>query len=458
VAADVILVAGLGFGDEGKGSIVDYLAREKYTDLVVRYNGGAQAAHHVVTKNGVHHTFAQFGSGTFAAADTFLSKYMMVNPETLLAEAAGLEKVGVKKPLNLMWIDNCALVTTRFHRAANRLHERSRLSKHGSCGMGIGETASDAIAFPEEVLRAEDLTYERRSILQEKLVMLQKRKQKELEPLRESTSYAKSDWNIIDNDHSVRSEIAVIEGLRSIKEQQPRFVSEGFLDERLETSARIIFEGAQGVLLDENYGFHPHTTWSTCTFANALALLRNYKDPIKKLGVIRAYGTRHGQGPFPTENDDFHALSAHDHNNSDGSMQGSFRSGYFDLVLAKYALDVIGGVDGLAMTCLDRLPLYAGPLPVAVAYDSRDFEDRRYFETDNKDRLRVSARVDLAYQEGLTRAMGRLYAESEYVTLSKGQYGPLRYALGLADRLGTRLHLISEGPTAGHKMRIDNRG
>ena len=75
-----ILIADLGFGDSGKGTTVDHLARREGASAVVRYNGGAQAAHNVVTEEGLHHTFAQFGSGTFAGAKTHLSRCMMINP------------------------------------------------------------------------------------------------------------------------------------------------------------------------------------------------------------------------------------------------------------------------------------------------------------------------------------------------------------------------------------------
>ena len=132
------LVAGLGFGDEGKGSIVDYLVRRENARTVVRFNGGAQAAHNVVTPEGAHHTFAQFGSGSFAGAETVLSKFVMVNPPALLKEAAALKGKGVEPQV---YVDKAALVTTPFHVAVNRIKESRRGSgRHGSCGMGIFET------------------------------------------------------------------------------------------------------------------------------------------------------------------------------------------------------------------------------------------------------------------------------------------------------------------------------
>ena len=89
-----ILTVDLGFGDAGKGSIVDFLTREHNAHTVIRYNGGAQAGHRVVTDDGREHVFAQFGSGTLAGADTHLSRYMLLDPVAMLAEAAHLRTLG----------------------------------------------------------------------------------------------------------------------------------------------------------------------------------------------------------------------------------------------------------------------------------------------------------------------------------------------------------------------------
>ena len=116
----------------------------------------------------------------------------------------------------------------------------------------------------------------------------------------------------------------------------------------------MVFEGAQGVLLDQNVGFHPHTTWSNTTFDNALEMLNSegYTGEITKLGILRTYHTRHGQGPFPTEGSI--PFVAEPHNTPQG-WQGNFRVGAFDAVLGRYAIRVCGGVDGLVITHGDRV-------------------------------------------------------------------------------------------------------
>lgn len=108
MSASVLMVCGLAWGDECKGSIVDFLTRRHRARLIVRHNGGAQCGHNVVTDDGRHHTFAQFGAGTLAGAETFLSRYMLVNPIFMLAEATHLAEIGVSDPLSLMRVDKRA--------------------------------------------------------------------------------------------------------------------------------------------------------------------------------------------------------------------------------------------------------------------------------------------------------------------------------------------------------------
>jgi adenylosuccinate synthase len=118
---------------------------------------------------------------------------------------------------------------------------------------------------------------------------------------------------------------------------------------------RMVFEGAQGVLLDEDFGWHPHTTGSKTTSANARILLADAGVPderITHIGCVRAYGTRHGAGPFVGEDPGFDFDEPH---NSAGAWQGQWRQGYLDLVALRYAVDCDPHVDGIALSHLDRL-------------------------------------------------------------------------------------------------------
>ena len=284
--AEALIVVGLGYGDEGKGSVVDHLARACDARAVVRFNGGAQAAHNVVLADGRQHTFAQFGSGTFAGAATHLSRYVLVNPLLLFLEAEQLARAGVADPLARLTISADAPITTPFHIAANQLRELARGgARHGSCGLGIGETMRDVVAGIH--IRAGDLRHPAR--LREALIDLQERKRREMRagfqgawPL--GTPSALRSARALNDTLEV---FATLAETVAIVDEPPDF-----------GAGTVIYEGAQGVLLDEHAGFFPHVTWSRTTPVNARALAGAEATTI---GVARTYMTRHGAGPLVTE-------------------------------------------------------------------------------------------------------------------------------------------------------------
>jgi adenylosuccinate synthase len=131
----------------------------------------------------------------------------------------------------------------------------------------------------------------------------------------------------------------------------------------MEPAELMVFEGAQGVMLDEKHGTAPYNTWTNTTFENADTLLDEIgcKDRVR-IGCLRSYYTRHGAGPFPTEDNSLDLPESH--NGNDG-IQGKFRVGHFDFTLAKQALSIVGGVDVLAISHMDYLP--------RLAWDENDF-------------------------------------------------------------------------------------
>jgi len=279
-----VIVVDLGYGDAGKGTVVDWLCSRQVSRpvrTVVRFNGGAQAAHNVITRDGRHHAFAQFGAGTFTpGVRTHLSRFVLVDPFALAAEAAHLASLGVPHALDLLTVDRDALLATPYHQAANRAREVARgESRHGSCGMGIGETASYALAHPYDAPRVGDCATPR--ALARKLTALRDRLTTEIGPLTAPPA--------ADVAHAYRAFAMRVN------------IVDGSYLARLLRTAPVVFEGAQGVLLDEWRGFHPYTTWSTTTFANAGELLAEAGQQAFRLGVIRTFMTRHGPGPFVTE-------------------------------------------------------------------------------------------------------------------------------------------------------------
>jgi len=359
--SNVVVLAGMGFGDEGKGSFIDFLAREQNAGLVVRYNGGCQAAHAVVLADGRHHTFSQFGSGTFTPwCRTHLSRYMLVQPGSMLAENKHLESLGVHDAFDRTTIDGAALITTRFHAAVNRLREMSRdRSRHGSCGLGIGETVVDFLAHGGDVLYAASMRDP--VVLRSKLAFLQAVNRMKVEDLKPTESPMwDEEWKWLSDPMFIEAEAQACEELVARAEIVPG----DWLDEQIEKDGRILFEGAQGVLLDQYAGFMPYCTRSTTSFDNALTLLSGHKVPVTRMGIIRSYFTRHGAGPMPTEDE---ALAIPEMHNCLNTWQQDFRRGHFDMVLFRYALQALGGVDQIVVTHMDKRP---NPQKICTGYDS----------------------------------------------------------------------------------------
>lgn len=378
--AKVTIIADLGFGDAGKGSLVDYLVRAENAKTVVRYNGGAQAAHNVVSPEGIHHTFSQFGSGTLAGAKTHLSRFVYLDPLALLEEGAILAGKGISRPFSLLSVDGRALLVTPYHQALNRLRESARKERrHGSCGAGVGETAVFAHNHSAEALHASDLRSPK--TLKTKLSALRAYAQEEAKclnfPLDKLTQAEKTK---IEDPEIFAATCEVFEDIGRLL----TIVGRDYLKFLLSQSD-VIFEGAQGVLLDQWYGFHPYTTWSKTTLTNAYTILKECEseDYVKRLGIMRGYMTRHGPGPFPTYCPTLTAALPDNHNKFN-PWQGDFRVGYLDLALINYSLGlmdpyesqdfgVVGPIDDLVITCLDRLDgLKRKRWPVCVGYGEQN--------------------------------------------------------------------------------------
>ncbi|MFG1649001.1 adenylosuccinate synthetase [Micromonospora sp. NPDC049275] len=401
-----VAVVDLGYGDAGKGTVVDWLCATRQVHTVVRFNGGAQAAHNVVLRDGRHHTFAQFGAGTFhPGVGTHLSRHVVVDPLALAAEADHLATVGVPDALDRLTVDGDALLATPYHRAANRAREIARgADRHGSCGLGVGEAVAYGLAHPDDAPRVADCRSP--GLLRRRLTALRDRLTAELGPL---------------DAPPVEDCLPAFTGFAG----RVVIVDESWLAGALRAGT-CVFEGAQGVLLDEWHGFHPYTTWSTTTFANADRLLAEagLTGDLTRLGVLRIVTTRHGAGPLVTEDP---ALPLADPHNPTNPWQGRFRFGHFDAVAHRYALAAAGGVDGLALTHLDL----AGPdLRICRRYDTTD-------------RLTPGPPGDLDRQAALTARLLRsrpVYDEP-----------PTDWAEAIGTELDTQVALTSHGPTADDK-------
>jgi adenylosuccinate synthase len=453
-----ILIADLGFGDAGKGTITDYLVRECSAGLVVRYNGGPQAAHNVVTSDGKHHTFAQFGSGMLLPwTRTLLTRFMLINPLNMLKEERHLAQLGVSDALPRTLIDRRTLVITPFQKATNRLRELARAGqRHGSCGEGVGECRADHLAYGDEALSAGDLLD--RATMRKKLRFLRDAKYAEVAAFRQQLP----DSEQAQHELAVFTHPGSIEDCLDVYEHFARYVQlldDAAIAAQLARSETLIFEGAQGVLLDEDYAFAPYSTWSATTFANAATLLRehSYMGEVIKLGVVRAYATRHGAGPFPTEDP---ALTAAlpDLHNGWNDWQQTFRVGHCDLVATRYARDVIGHLDGLAVTHLDRWEtLPVRKLCTAYHYQDTEADLAPYFaspsgqEGRTVSRINVRQPVSLAHQEELTR---HLWLCRPHYQILPERMAQEEYLALLAEQLAIPIAIVSSGSTAADKRSL----
>lgn len=349
------IIVDLGFGDAGKGLLTDFLVRQLDAGVVVRYNGGAQAGHNVVTLDGRHHTFSQFGSGSFLPrVKTYLSRYVVIHPQALLIEGDILIGKGVHNPFSRLRVSDQALVITPFHQAVNRIRELVRgTARHGSCGVGVGEAVEDALAHPENRVAAGDL--HNPVLLRQKLLKIREIKRDEVIALcKESSTELSSlsrEIEIFNSDDVIDAWLATTTRINELG----LVVSDSLLNRWLNETKHAVFEGAQGVLLDEDVGFHPYTTWSRCTAENARSLIEEMvpDSRVLRIGIMRSYAVRHGPGPLPTETDELKPV-VFEHNKHN-EWQGDVRYGWFDAVLARYALNIIGEVDCLAVTHLDAL-------------------------------------------------------------------------------------------------------
>lgn len=403
------IVVGLGFGDEAKGSTVDYLCSLGGVSSVIRFNGGGQAAHNVIVY-GKHHTFRQFCSGTLAGVPTFLSSFFLLNPWHLAAESEALAALGVVDPLGLVTVSPEALVVTPVHIAANRTREDLRgAGRHGSCGLGIGETAWYDLATRQGLAAGETL-FDIMATVQTTAPALRVKDCFDPQTLRDRLMALTAFYAPLiaegGHEHPTVREMALdlIEFVGAVQVRDDAAHIGAMAQE-----GSLVFEGAQGVLLDEWRGFHPHTTWSSTLPSNAQMLLAKAGQPrAEVIGVLRAYGTRHGAGPFPTEDPALETALPEPHN-GEGRYQGAWRIGHLDLVALRYAAEACrehGGLDALALTHLDTLAAGEGKVKVALRYDgiAEPFPLGDYQDLVHQEKLMLSAQAAAPVLEPLTAA------------------------------------------------------
>lgn len=333
------VVVGANFGDEGKGLMTDYFCHELSQTgsvLNIRHNGGAQAGHTVVLPDGKRHVFSHFGSGSFVPhVATYLSQDFILNPMLFCRELDRLKnKFGL---MPRVFINPYCRLTTPYDMLINQIAERSRGdARHGSCGLGINETV-----VRNERIRTDIGLFASNPALLNHLVATLIYLRKEYVPRRlkqlgvENISI--EDMNLIESD------IVLENWMTQLTEMLNYCTIAG--DEILDNYDGLVFEGAQGLLLDNDCrAFAPHlTTSKTGSFnpKNILARMSMQDRNIEFCYVTRSYFTRHGAGKFPSECDKSAILpeGVVDKTNHFNEFQREFRYGYFDEYLFENATE-----------------------------------------------------------------------------------------------------------------------
>ena len=341
-----IVVVGAQWGDEGKGKIVDVLAEG--ADLVVRYQGGANAGHTVV-KGDDEFVLHQIPSGILhPGTRCIIGNGVVLDPETLLAEIDALEKRGVSVAGRLL-VSLRAHLVLPYHKLLDQAAERQQ--KIGTTGRGIGPAYEDK--YGRRGVRVVDLRNLKQAC---ELITERVERANQILRLLEASTLA-----------SVDEHCELIE--RLAPRLLPMAADTGLATyQALQEGRHVLLEGAQGALLDVDHGTYPFVTSSNTTAGGAAVgsgLGPTAIDAV--LGVVKAYTTRVGNGPLPTEAADPDGELLRSLGDEYGATTGRpRRCGWFDAVVVRYAAR-INGITDLAVTKLDVLDTME-KIPVCVAY------------------------------------------------------------------------------------------
>lgn len=334
---DVLL--GLQWGDEGKGKIVDVMAPQY--DVVARFQGGPNAGH-TLEFDGIKHVLHQIPSGIFRETTrNIIGNGVVLDPIIFKAEIEKLQKYNLKVKQNL-FISKKATIILPSHKALDQAYEKAKGdNKIGSTLKGIGPAYQDKIG--RQGLRVGDIVADDFADRFKKLADHHKRILKDYE----------FDGNLKEMEEQFMESVAFLREFKLIE-------SEYFLNQELQRGSSILAEGAQGSLLDIDFGSYPFVTSSSTVTAGACTGLGVAPRHIGEVfGIFKAYSTRVGSGPFPTELLDEEGETMRKQGNEFGSTTGrARRCGWIDLPALKYSI-MINGVTQLLMMKADVLNVFS---------------------------------------------------------------------------------------------------
>lgn len=422
-----VVVVGVQWGDEGKGKVVDALA--EHFDIVARYQGGANAGH-TVCVNGKKFVLQLLPTGIIRPDKTAaIGNGVVVDPEALLREIQAVEKNGVKVGNRLLISDRAHLILP-YHRTYEVAAENARgVGKIGTTAKGIGPSYEDKAG--RRGLRACDL--------------------RDPELFRQKCSAVVAEKNRIASalfGGSALDPAELVDRYLAVAQSLVPYLADvsAFLNAEMDRGKRVLFEGAQGTLLDLDHGTYPFVTSSSAAAGGASTGTGVGPTRISSVvGVSKAYATRVGSGPFPTEARGPEAERIRERGGEYGAVTGRpRRCGWFDVPAARYSARV-NHLSALVITKLDILdPL--PEIPVGVEYECKGKRFKDFPpEVESLEQVQVCYRTLPGWQEST-------FGKRDFAQLPQRAQDYLHF---LFDQVGVEIAMVSTGPEREQVMWLD---
>ena len=423
-----VTVIGAQWGDEGKGKIVDWLSNQ--ADIVLRFQGGNNAGHTIVV-NRKKIALSLIPSGIIRKNTmSIIGNGVVVNPIALLDEIDKLKKLGLKiTPKNLILSENATIIFS-FHRNIDKIREnRKGPNKIGTTGRGIGPAYEDKVG--RRAIRFGDLKNQK--FLEEKIK------------------------NILDYHNIIllglKSKLLsfddIIKEINTFKKKILKYVqrTHPILNKAKVDGKKILFEGAQGILLDIDHGTYPFVTSSNTLPSSASS---GSGVSIKQigfiLGIVKAYTTRVGSGPFPSELTCNVGKKLGTIGNEFGTVTGrERRCGWFDAVIVKHSIEV-SGMDGIALTKLDVLDTF-DQIKICTGYKLNG-KKINYFPSSESEQKKIEPMYEV--HEGWMESTQRAKSWSELPALA------IKFVRRIEELLETPISILSTSPRREDTILVKN--
>ena len=423
-----IVVVGSQWGDEGKGQIVDWLSEQ--ADVVIRFQGGHNAGHTLVV-NGVTYKLRLLPSGIVRKNKiSIIGNGVVVDPWALLEEIQEIKFKGVNVNSNNLIISESANLILPFHKEMDEIREDAAgKGKIGTTRRGIGPAYEDKVG--RRSIRVMDLRSERNLDQRLELVLMH------------HNAIRKGLGKKIFEKEKLKKDLLKI-APEILKFSQPVWFK---IDEFKKKKKRILFEGAQGILLDVDHGTYPFVTSSNTVAANAATGSGCGPNSINYvLGITKAYTTRVGEGPFPTElKDDIGELLGTRGKEFGTVTSRKRRCGWFDGVLVRQTIKV-SGIDGIALTKLDVLD-ELDEIKMCIQYDL-DGKKIDYLPASVEDQLKIKP----IYKS----FPGWKQSTSGVKNMQDLPENAKNYIFAVEDFIGTKISSISTSPERDDTILIEN--